>query len=30
MTQDDIRNVALSLPEAMEMAHFDRPSFRVA
>jgi hypothetical protein len=29
MTQDDIRAVALSLPEAEEVPHFDRPSFRV-
>ncbi len=29
MTQDDIRLIALSLPEAQEHPHFDRPSFRV-
>jgi hypothetical protein len=29
MTQDDIRSVALGLPEAEEHAHFDRASFRV-
>ena len=29
MTQDDIRAVALSLPEAEEHPHFDRTSFRV-
>ncbi len=29
MTQDDIRRVALSMPEAVESPHFDRASFRV-
>lgn len=29
MTHDDIRALALSLPEALEHPHFDRPSFRV-
>jgi hypothetical protein len=29
MTADDIRALALSLPEAVEVPHFDRPSFRV-
>jgi len=29
MNQSDIRVVALSLPEAREQPHFDRPSFRV-
>ena len=29
MTQDDIRTLALSLPEATEEPHFDRASFRV-
>ena len=29
MTQDDIRALALSLPEAVEAPHFDRASFRV-
>ncbi len=29
MTHDDIRRLALSLPEALEHPHFDRPSFRV-
>ncbi|MDO9473175.1 MAG: MmcQ/YjbR family DNA-binding protein [Caulobacter sp.] len=29
MTHDDIRALALSLPEAREHPHFDRPSFRV-
>lgn len=29
-TQEDIRRVALSLPEAVEQPHFDRPSFRIA
>lgn len=28
-TQQDIRTLALSLPEAEEHPHFDRPSFRV-
>ena len=28
-TQADIRALALSLPEAVEQPHFDRPSFRV-
>ena len=27
--QDDIRALALSLPEAIEQPHFERPSFRV-
>lgn len=30
MTADDIRALALSLPETAEVPHFDRPSFRVA
>ncbi len=29
MTQDEIRALALGLPEAQELPHFDRPSFRV-
>ncbi|MDP1736449.1 MAG: MmcQ/YjbR family DNA-binding protein [Caulobacter sp.] len=29
MNQSDIRAIALSLPEAQEHPHFDRPSFRV-
>ncbi len=29
MTHDDIRTLALSLPEAQEHPHFDRASFRV-
>lgn len=29
MTADDIRALALSLPEAQELPHFDRASFRV-
>jgi hypothetical protein len=29
MTQDDIRAMALMLPEAVEQPHFDRASFRV-
>ena len=29
MTHDDIRAIALSLPEAQEHPHFDRASFRV-
>lgn len=29
MTQDDIRALALSLPQAEEHPHFDRASFRV-
>lgn len=29
LTHDDIRRVALALPEAYEAAHFDIPSFRV-
>ena len=29
MNQSDIRAIALSLPEAEEHPHFDRPSFRV-
>ncbi|WP_172448502.1 MmcQ/YjbR family DNA-binding protein [Caulobacter mirabilis] len=29
MTHADIRALALSLPEAEELPHFDRPSFRV-
>lgn len=29
MTHDDIRAIALSLPEAEEHPHFDRASFRV-
>ena len=29
MTQDDVRALALSLPEAVEEPHFDRASFRV-
>jgi predicted DNA-binding protein (MmcQ/YjbR family) len=29
MTHQDIRALALSLPEAEEHPHFDRPSFRV-
>ena len=29
MNQSDIRAIALSLPEAKEHPHFDRPSFRV-
>jgi hypothetical protein len=29
MTQDEVRAIALSLPEAVEQPHFDRPSFRV-
>lgn len=29
MTDDDIRTLALSLPEAQEHPHFDSPSFRV-
>jgi hypothetical protein len=29
MTHDAIRALALSLPEALEHPHFDRPSFRV-
>jgi hypothetical protein len=29
MTQDDVRALALSLPEAVEEPHFDRPSFRL-
>ena len=29
MTQDDIRALALSLPDAVEQPHFDRASFRV-
>lgn len=28
-TQEDVRRVALSLPEAIEQPHFDRPSFRL-
>ena len=28
-TQEDIRKVALSLPEAIEQAHFERPAFRI-
>jgi predicted DNA-binding protein (MmcQ/YjbR family) len=30
MTVEDIRRLALALPEAVEAAHFDIPSFRVA
>jgi len=30
MTADDIRAVALSLPEAVEQPHFEKTSFRVA
>jgi hypothetical protein len=30
MTADDIRILALSLPEVVELPHFDRASFRVA
>ena len=29
MTSDDIRRIALLLPEAEELPHFDRASFRV-
>lgn len=29
MTHDDLRAIALSLSEAQEHPHFDRPSFRV-
>lgn len=29
MTVDDFRNVALSLPEAIESAHMNHPDFRV-
>lgn len=29
-TQEDIRRLALSLPQAEEHPHFDRPSFRIA
>jgi hypothetical protein len=29
MTQDDVRRLALALPEAVEAPHFDRASFRV-
>jgi hypothetical protein len=29
MTPNDVRKLALSLPEAEEQAHFDKPSFRV-
>ena len=29
MTTDDFRNLALSLPEAVESAHMDHPDFRV-
>ena len=29
LTHDDIRRLALSLPEALEHPHFDRASFRV-
>lgn len=29
LTRDDIRRVALSMPEAYEAPHFDIPSFRV-
>lgn len=29
MTADDIRKVALSLPEAVEQPHFEKTSFRV-
>lgn len=30
LTRDDVRRIALALPEAYEEAHFDIPSFRVA
>ena len=30
LTRDDVRQAALSLPEAYEEGHFDTPSFRVA
>ena len=29
MTQDDVRRLALALPETVEAPHFDRASFRV-
>ncbi len=29
LTPNDVRKLALSLPEAEEQAHFDKPSFRV-
>lgn len=29
MTQDEVRRLALALPEAVEAPHFDRASFRV-
>ena len=29
MTADDFRQIALSLPEALESAHMDHPDFRV-
>jgi hypothetical protein len=29
VTPGDIRRIALSMPEAVELPHFDRPSFRV-
>ena len=29
MTPNDVRKLALALPEAEEQAHFDKPSFRV-
>jgi hypothetical protein len=29
MTADDFRQIALSLPEALECAHMDHPDFRV-
>jgi hypothetical protein len=30
LTRDDVRRIALSMPEAYEEAHFDLTSFRVA
>jgi hypothetical protein len=30
LTRDDVRRIALSMPEAYEEPHFDIPSFRVA
>ena len=29
MSPDDVRRIALSLPEAEERSHFDKPDFRV-
>jgi hypothetical protein len=29
LTEGDVRRIALSMPEAQEKAHFDRPDFRV-